>query len=132
MNQVEVVALWGFEHNGKRQRGESFLVSPLHAEALQSRGLVRLPVADEEVPEALIAQVPQVTASDAGRSGGRKGGKKDAGKPAVPDAQAADAGGNQQAAGTGSTGDAPAGPGSDAKADTTESPASAATDAAKE
>lgn len=132
MNQVEVVALLGFEHNGTRQRGDSFQVSPLHADALKARGLVRLPVADAEVLKAPIAMVPQATANDAGRSGGRKGGKKDAGKLAAPDAQAADAGGNQQAAGTGITGDAPADPGADAKADTTESLAGAATDAAKE
>ena len=131
MNQVEVVALLGFEHNGTRQRGESFHVSQVHAEALEARGLVRLSVAYAEGLKAPIAKVPQATASDAGRSGGRKGGKKDAAKPAATDAQAADAEGNQQAAGTGSTGDAPAAPGSDAKADTTESPA-AATDAAKE
>lgn len=43
MNQVEVVALSGFDHNGRRMRGDRFHVSELHAKALQDRGLVGLP-----------------------------------------------------------------------------------------
>lgn len=43
MNQVEVIAICGFEHNGRRMPGDRFRVSELHAKALKDRGLVSLP-----------------------------------------------------------------------------------------
>lgn len=48
MNQVEVIAICGFEHNGRRMPGDRFQVSELHAKALKDRGLVSLPDDDEQ------------------------------------------------------------------------------------
>lgn len=39
---IQVEALRGFEHGGRRLRGDTFLVSDQHAEELKARKLVRL------------------------------------------------------------------------------------------
>lgn len=40
---VKVEAIYPFEHDGSRKRGDVFEVSERHAELLQKRGLVRAP-----------------------------------------------------------------------------------------
>lgn len=48
MSQIEVEALQGFEHNGRRRRGNIFLVSLRHAAELKDRGLVRMAASSDQ------------------------------------------------------------------------------------
>lgn len=52
MKQVTVKAVTGFEHNGTRNRGDTFVVSDQHAHALQARGLVKVVSATDEAEQA--------------------------------------------------------------------------------
>lgn len=115
MIQIEVVALSGFEHNGRRKRDDRFHVSQQHAKELAARGLVSLATEAEflqgssKVPPkglaTLIADVQQAASKEMPRTGRRKGGKTE-GKTEgpAPDGQAAAADttvtGNQQTADT--------------------------------
>ena len=73
MNQVEVIAICGFEHNGRRMPGDRFQVSELHAKALKDRCLVSLPDDGEQKDKA-----PQKSAARAvtGQSKSRAAGGK--------------------------------------------------------
>lgn len=63
MSQVNVQALTGFEHNGTRNRGDAFMVSDQHAQALQARGLVKIVSATDEADQVKAAAQAQAQAA---------------------------------------------------------------------
>lgn len=93
MNQVEVVALCGFEHNGRRNPGDRFPVSELHAKALKDRGLVSLGEDGEQKGTAAPASTANaVTGKGTPRAArGKSGGaaEKPAADPKIPSGNAA-------------------------------------------
>lgn len=115
MNQVEVVALCGFEHNGRRNLGDRFHVSAVHAQALKDRGLVSLAEDGEQKGKTAAASTARAGTGRGTTRAPREKSTTAADKPVADTAAAAGNADGQQPAATPPADPAQAGEGATAE-----------------